>query len=142
MPQLDGCMEMLGSGHTTRSSRPSAARLCWSATTLLLSVCSCLTNFLPQLPAWPFAAASVFLGAYALIPYMCLWSPPRNPEKLPLPPSELVSSSSSNSNSCASHPHAAEHLGLALARQLYPTTSLVPSSAVTGRIQRTWRQRL
>lgn len=45
---------------------------------------------LPQLSAWPFAAASVFLGAYALIPYMCLWSPPRNPEKLPLPASELV----------------------------------------------------
>lgn len=50
----------------------------------------CVVSLLLQLPAWPFAAASVFLGAYALIPYMCLWSPPRNPEKLPLPASELV----------------------------------------------------
>ena len=54
--------------------------------------CVCVFLLL-QLPAWPFAAASVFLGAYALIPYMCLWSPPRNPEKLPLPASELVSTS-------------------------------------------------
>lgn len=42
-----------------------------------------------KLPAWPFVSASVFLGAYALIPYMALWSPKDPPEKLPPPPEEL-----------------------------------------------------
>lgn len=67
--------------------------LCMDCLCLLSSLCIFLLPLLQllQLPAWPFAAASVFLGAYALIPYMCLWSPPRNPEKLPLPASELVS---------------------------------------------------
>jgi len=34
----------------------------------------------------------VFLGAYALIPYMALWSPKSPPEQLPPPKEELVSS--------------------------------------------------
>lgn len=45
-----------------------------------------------QLPAWPFVCTSVFLGAYALIPYMALWAPKNPPEQLPPPDSELVSS--------------------------------------------------
>ncbi|GBF96446.1 hypothetical protein Rsub_09245 [Raphidocelis subcapitata] len=43
----------------------------------------------PLLPAWPFVTASVFLGAYALIPYMALWSPKEPPQQLPPPKEEL-----------------------------------------------------
>jgi hypothetical protein len=43
-----------------------------------------------QLPAWPFVAGSVFLGAYILIPYMCLWAPKDPPQQLPPPEEELV----------------------------------------------------
>ena len=46
--------------------------------------------FLLQLPAWPFVSASVFLGAYALIPYMCLWVPEDPPQQLPPAEEELV----------------------------------------------------
>lgn len=35
-----------------------------------------------RLPAWPFVSASVFLGAYALLPYMCLWTPKSPPQQL------------------------------------------------------------
>eukprot|EP00879_Flechtneria_rotunda_P025132 GHRR01026691.1.p1 GENE.GHRR01026691.1~~GHRR01026691.1.p1 ORF type:complete len:269 (+),score=50.26 GHRR01026691.1:846-1652(+) len=42
-----------------------------------------------KLPAWPFVCAAVFLGAYALIPYMCLWSPKQPPEQLPPTAAEL-----------------------------------------------------
>ncbi|KAF8072514.1 hypothetical protein HT031_000174 [Scenedesmus sp. PABB004] len=42
-----------------------------------------------KLPAWPFVCASVFLGAYALIPYMALWAPKSPPEALPPPAAEL-----------------------------------------------------
>eukprot|EP00878_Enallax_costatus_P003693 GHUV01003909.1.p1 GENE.GHUV01003909.1~~GHUV01003909.1.p1 ORF type:complete len:178 (+),score=44.79 GHUV01003909.1:154-687(+) len=42
-----------------------------------------------KLHAWPFVCASVFLGAYALIPYMALWAPKSPPEQLPPPESEL-----------------------------------------------------
>ncbi|KAI8473704.1 MAG: hypothetical protein J3K34DRAFT_457213 [Monoraphidium minutum] len=42
-----------------------------------------------KLPAWPFVATSVFMGAYALIPYMALWSPKDPPEQLPPPKEEL-----------------------------------------------------
>ncbi|KIZ07603.1 hypothetical protein MNEG_0350 [Monoraphidium neglectum] len=42
-----------------------------------------------KLPAWPFVATSVFLGAYALIPYMALWSPKDPPQQLPPPKEEL-----------------------------------------------------
>ena len=39
------------------------------------------------LPAWPFVVAAFGLGAYALIPYMALWAPPRTAEERPvLPP--------------------------------------------------------
>lgn len=44
-----------------------------------------------QLPAWPFVCASVFLGAYALMPYMALWEPKSPQQQLPPPEAELVS---------------------------------------------------
>lgn len=34
-------------------------------------------------PAWPFATASYAVGAFALLPYMALWSPPKTPPTLP-----------------------------------------------------------
>eukprot|EP00775_Hariotina_reticulata_P004252 gene4252-4503_t len=42
-----------------------------------------------KVPAWPFVCASVFLGAYALIPFMSLWSPDSPQQQLPPPESEL-----------------------------------------------------
>ncbi|WIA28357.1 hypothetical protein OEZ86_010904 [Tetradesmus obliquus] len=42
-----------------------------------------------KLPAWPFVCASVFLGAYALIPYMALWEPKSPQQQLPPPEEEL-----------------------------------------------------
>ena len=51
-----------------------------------------ITLLLAQLPAWPFVCTSVFMGAYALIPYMALWSPKSPPEQLPPPKEELVGS--------------------------------------------------
>jgi hypothetical protein len=43
-----------------------------------------------RLPAWPFVTASVFLGAYALLPYMALWTPKSDPpQQLPPPKEEL-----------------------------------------------------
>jgi hypothetical protein len=38
------------------------------------------------LPAWPFVAAAFGLGAYAMIPYMALWVPPKPEEAPVLPP--------------------------------------------------------
>jgi hypothetical protein len=39
-----------------------------------------------QVPAWPFVALSFFFGAFALLPYMALWRPIRDPATNPLPP--------------------------------------------------------
>jgi hypothetical protein len=56
-----------------------------------LSVCLWPVLAAVQLPAWPFVCASVFLGAYALIPYMALWEPKSPQQQLPPPEDELVS---------------------------------------------------
>lgn len=37
----------------------------------------------PAVPAWPFIAASFFVGAFALLPYLAVWTPPARPAKLP-----------------------------------------------------------
>eukprot|EP00877_Chromochloris_zofingiensis_P013454 jgi/Chrzof1/8362/Cz03g07180.t1 len=42
-----------------------------------------------KLPAWPFVAVSFGLGCYALLPYMCLWSPKTPQQQLPPPKEEL-----------------------------------------------------
>lgn len=44
-----------------------------------------------QIPVWPFVLLSYAAGAFALLPFMALWSPIKG-YKLPLPKEELVSS--------------------------------------------------
>lgn len=63
---------------------------------LLSHACAAL-----QLPAWPFVCASVFLGAYALIPYMALWEPKSPQQQLPPPEEELVRQQEASSASAA-----------------------------------------
>lgn len=42
-----------------------------------------------KLPAWPFVVGSMAMGAFALLPYMALWSPKTPPQQLPPPKEEL-----------------------------------------------------